>query len=205
MLPEWYKETQSYLNNEKKPSDIHTSTGTIKKCVPVFDSLTVGYIIRLPADLFIEQKDGLPYYSWPSFQIIDFHPISQAELHPEQNSFPYPKIINPWIFKTPKGYSTLFIPPIHHNNVINILPGLVDTDKYSLPVNFPFVLKDVNFTGLIPAGTPIAQAIPIKRDSFKIKEGSSDMAKNCVKERGIMRARFFDFYRNNYWFRKQYK
>ena len=43
---------------------------------------------------------------------------------------------------------------------------MVDTDKYPIPVHFPFLLKK-NFEGLIKQGTPIIQVIPFKRESWK--------------------------------------
>jgi hypothetical protein len=43
--------------------------------------------------------------------------------------------------------------------------GIMDSDSYSTSGNLPFFIKK-GFTGVIPAGTPIAQLIPIKRTSW---------------------------------------
>jgi hypothetical protein len=142
-------------------------------------------------------------YVTPEGTCISFHPIKQAPSHPYMNNHPYPKFINPWAIKTPKGYSSLFIPPVHGSNkYFQILEGIVDTDKYDNPVNFPFVLKDVNFEGLIPAGTPVAQIIPIKRSSWKIEFGDKKDIDNTY---ATLKSTFFDGYRKFFWSKKEYR
>jgi hypothetical protein len=204
LIPDWYKEIQSYIteNSVKKPDIDNATTATIKKCVPVFDAMTAGYLILLPADLYIHQQDGEPYYQWSSLNLVSFHVTSQAPNHPHRGGLNvYPKFMNYWGIKTPKGYSCLFTQPMHREAPFTILEGVVDTDSYYAPVNFPFVLKDKSFEGMIPAGTPIAQIIPFKREQYKMEFGIEDVA----KINNTMSTRFFDRYRNLYWQRKSYK
>jgi hypothetical protein len=111
MLPDWYKKTQSYINDKKVPSENQSTNATIKKCLPVFDAITAGYLILSPADIFVNQKEGSAWFQWVAFDLIEFHPIEQAPLHPAQNGQIYPKWVNPWSIKTPKGYSTMFTSP----------------------------------------------------------------------------------------------
>jgi len=206
MLPDWYKETQSYYGEQgKKPTGNGTTTATIKRCVPVFDALTAGYIITSFCDIYISQKDGAPWYEWPSFGPIEFHPVEQAVLHPKQNNFSFPKWINPWAISTPKGYSVLFTAPMHReNSIFTCMPGVVDTDNYTPPVNFPFTLNDTTFEGFIPAGTPLVQVIPFKRDSWKKQLGTQKDIEEQDKITKKLRTIFFDSYRNRYWDRKQF-
>jgi hypothetical protein len=42
----------------------------------------------------------------------------------------------------------------------------MDSDKYSTSGNIPFFIKE-DFVGVIPAGTPFAQIIPIKRATWR--------------------------------------
>ena len=90
-------------------------------------------------------------------------------------------------------------------SIFTILPGIVDTDQYTAPVNFPFVFNDPSFEGLIPKGTPIAQVIPIKRESWGIKIGNqkdyNEQRKNSIK----LQTKFFDRYKSMFWTRKEYK
>lgn len=211
IIPEWYKNTQSYLGNEKKPDGNANTTATIKKCIPVFDAITSGYIITTYADIFVSRKmveinsnevSMSPWYEWPSTESIQFHPIIQASLHPKNQNAPYPKFMNPWTIKTPKGYSCLFIPPMHRETPFNILPGVVDTDTYTFPVNFPFVLSNPDFEGLIPAGTPVVQVIPFKRNSWTSSFDINTMFNDVNLK---VRSHFFDKYKSFFWHRKNYK
>jgi len=205
LIPDWYRDTQSYMDNKKKPIGNGGTAITIKKCMPVFDAITAGYILLLPADIYVTQKDDAPYYEWANYNLIGFHPIEQAPRHPEKNGFPYPKFINQWGIKTPKGYSTLFVQPFHRESVFTILPGVVDTDTYTTQVHFPFTLNDPKFEGLIPAGTPIAQVIPFKRDAWKMKIGGEKEVKDFVLAETKINAKFFDRYKSMFWDKKEYK
>lgn len=205
-LPEWYKGMDSYMNKEKKPTGNGSTTGTIKRCIPVFDAITAGYIITLPADVFVSQRDGQPWYEWSNFDLINFHPVEQAPEHPHRNGLPaFPKWMNPWAIKTPKGYSVLFTQPMHRESSFKILDGIVDTDTYTAPVNFPFVLNDLKFEGLIPKDTPIAQIIPFKRDSWKMGIGNKKDFIKQDKISSLLKTKFFDSYKNQFWNKKEYR
>jgi hypothetical protein len=205
LVPDWYKNTESYVGNKKTTNGTGQTNGTIKKCIPVFDAITAGYIIESPADVFVSIKDGGQWFEWASFDLIGFHPIEQAPLHPIKNVFPYPKWSNPWSIRTPKGYSTLFVQPFHRESVFTTLPGVVDTDNYTPPVNFPFVINDPTFEGLIPKGTAIAQVIPFRRDSWNMSLGNINELQNMKKKRNLLHARFFDGYKSLFWQSKEYR
>lgn len=210
-IPEWYKTLESYVGGEKKPNGEGQTTGTVKRCMPVFDAISAGYLILLPADVYVSQRedekgDKRPYYEWSNHGLIQFHAVEQAPNHPNRNNHAvYPKFLNPWSIKTPKGYSTLFVQPFHRESVFTILPGIVDTDNYYSPVNFPFVLNDVTFEGMIPAGTPIAQAIPIKRDSWEMSFGTQEDLVEQGKINIKLRSKFFDSYKTLFRESKEYK
>jgi hypothetical protein len=204
-IPNWYKNLQSYTSGKKITDGNGGTTATVKKCIPVFDAITAGYIIFLPADIMVSLKEGHQYFEWANFGLISFHPIEQAAGHPAQKPYQYPKWNNPWSIKTSKGYSTLFVQPFHRESVFTILPGIVDTDIYTAPVNFPFVINDPEFEGLIPKGTPIAQVIPIKRDAWKMEFGGQE---ELIEQNNItikLQTKFFDRYKTMFWSRKEYK
>ena len=205
-IPDWYKNLESYMNGKKEPVGDGTQASTAKRCMPIFDAITGGYIIVSPADVHVSQKDGQPYFQWANYSLIQFHPKEQAPDHPGRKGvLAYPKWTNPWGIKTPKGYSSLFIQPTHREADFTILPGIVDTDTYTAPVNFPFVLNDPTFEGLIPAGTPIAQVIPIKRENWKMSIGSEAEYKEQALITNKLQTRFFDRYKSMFWTRKEYR
>lgn len=206
-IPEWYKETDSYIHKEKRPLDDGSVDATIKKCIPVFDAITSGYILKTHADIYVSKnQDGETRYQWSGFGLVQFHPFAQAPLHPTSNKMSmFPKWMNPWSIKTPKGYSCLFTEPMHRDLPFSVLPGIVDTDEYFSPVNIIFSIKDPNFEGLIPCGTPIVQVIPFKRDSWKMEYGTKKDFEEQLKTTQKLASRFFDKYKNMFWSRKEYR
>ena len=195
------------MGGEKKPTGDGATTGTIKRCMPVFDALISGYVLYTYTDVWVSQKDGQPWYEWPSFGPIQWHPVEQAPTHPNRNGHQatYPKWINPWSIQTPPGYSSLFVQPFHRESVFTILPGIVDTDQYNAAVNFPFVLNNVKYEGLIPAGTPMAQVIPFKRESWEMSLGTQEDLESQNKTTIRLRTRFFDSYKSQFRQPKEYK
>lgn len=222
-IPKWYKDMDSHLGGVKKPDGNGGTKATIKRCMPVFDAITAGYIITLPADVWVSIKvyepqdketgkpiENLPvkkqqYFEWANFSLVTFHPVEQAPEHPSRNEHPYPKWMNPWSVKTPKGYSSLFVQPMHREAPFTIFPGVVDTDEYFAPVNFPMVINDPDFEGLIPKGTPIAQVIPFKRESWELQLGGDKEIQENRRLMHKLESKFFDRYKSMFRATKEYK
>jgi len=205
LIPSWYKKTNSYINKVKEVIDPNGTTATIKKCIPVFDAMAAGYTLFTQTDIVVKQQEDGPYYFWPSGGGIEFHAVIQAPLHPMKNENPYPKIINPYGIKTPRSYSALFLPPLHNpNGIFTAMPGIVDTDKYSQAINFPFTLNDSNWEGTIPAGTPIVQVIPFKRESWVSKIGGKREINEHKEDVKLLNTKFFDKYKTLFWEKKVY-
>jgi len=212
IIPNWYKDLDSYIGGEKRPDGNAGTTATAKRCMPIFDAITGGYIISTHVDLWVSQRPDeneklQPYYEWANFGAISFHPKIQLPEHPNDtgHEFSYPKWNNTWAIQTPPGYSCLFISPLHRETPIIALPAIVDTDMYNAPVNFPFVLRDPKMDGLIPAGTPIMQVIPFKRDEFQMEIGDSEDFKKQMATTTKLRTLFFDSYKRQYRQPKEYR
>jgi hypothetical protein len=204
-IPDWYKEMLEYREGIKEAHNDGTSA-TIKKCMPVFDAMTAGYILYTQADVYVKQDGNFPYYSWSSEGAIQFHDAIQADKHPVATGNPFPKWISPYGIKTEPGYSCLFLPPMHNpNKWFTVLPGIVDTDSYTQIVHFPFTLNDPKFEGLIPAGTPMVQVIPFKRDSFELKLGGKKELEEMKLVQSKLVSKFFNRYKTMFWHRKEYK
>ena len=213
VVPDWYKKMDNYIGGNERMFVNGSPNATVKRCVPVADAMNAGYIIPTSQDVFVTEEtqlDGsvLPYFSWSlgvAAKALDFHPIEQAPLHPLANGNPFPKWINPWSIKTPPGFSVLFCQPMHRDNeIFTILPGIVDTDTYTNQVNFPFQLNDPSFRGLIPAGTPICQVIPFRRDSWQMEIGSAkDFAEDGVMSK--LRRVMFNSYKTQFWSKKDFR
>jgi hypothetical protein len=205
-VPDWYKNMKSYANGKKEVLQNAGQTQTIKKCMPVFDAITAGYIIPTYVDVYVRIEDNAPYFSWASYDAISFHPEEQFDKHPSKNGFAAPKWRNPWGIKLPKGYSALFVSPMHNpNGIFTVLEGVVDCDKYTAPVNFPFLMNDTKFEGLIPAGTPMVQVIPFKRENWQMNLGAEKEGKEMFDVTNRLSHKFFDRYKTMFRTIKEYK
>jgi len=204
-VPEWYKNTPEYISENGKKFLGDYNPHTIKKCIPVFDAMTSGYILYTQVEVQVIQEEGMPYYIWPSQSAISFHPIEQAPLHPLRDEGPYAKWNNPYTIVTPPGYSVLFTQPFHRDSVFTIFPGIVDTDTYNNAVSFPFILNNPKWEGIIPAGTPMAQVLPFKRDSWEHKIGSNKEIEEQNKVTNKLKTVFFNSYKRQFWFKKEYR
>jgi hypothetical protein len=207
VLPDWYKNQKPYFSDKPKEIINGDKTSTIKKCMPVFDALTSGYVIVTHEEISIEKTtDGLVVSQASNNFSFDFHHKRQlVNLPYASNGLGVPKFLNPWSIKTPKGYSCLFINPVHgSNSYFNIFEGIVDTDEYVNPVNFPFILKDSNFEGIIPAGTPLVQIIPFKRDEWQMQKGDQIDQQQVVKNLSKLKTVFYEGYKKFFWSSKSF-
>jgi hypothetical protein len=173
-LPKWFTEASPYFGDHEHPDDgkLHFRKGvanrTFKKCVPMLDSLSSGYIIPLWADVMIEQENGFPQIYWKTYNgIFDLHGPSSREIPaPAGYDQVVYKYVNCWIPQTPKGYSCLITSPFGYNDLaFKAVPAIVDTDKSTLELVFPMWVK-TGFEGIVEKGTPMVQIIPFKRDDW---------------------------------------
>jgi hypothetical protein len=208
-IPEWYKKSKSYTNTEnKKLLKIDgSSQSTVKKCMPVFDMMTAGYIMVTPYDIQVHMIDGEPYFQWGLNDAIAFQNMEQFQQHPYAKDINYAvRILIPWSIKTPKGWSIMVMQPQHHDlGPIECASGIVDTDNYSLPFNMFLKLRDPNFEGIIPAGTPFLQIIPFKREAWKSELGSEKQRIQYNSDFIKFKTIFFDRYKKFWWQKKEYK
>lgn len=166
-IPDWFKQLGGKLQDDTKDGPGGLQSSTIKRCPPFLDAMNLGWIIPLAGDVqFTTNEDASGVdYSWkfPS-TLIENHDSAQIKGHPGLPKPPM-KWINKWFVKVPPGYSVLFVPPLNRPNPhFECLSGFVDCDGYWEIVNFPFMFNTPNWEGVIEAGTPLVQVIPIKRD-----------------------------------------
>jgi len=210
-IPEWYKKIPAIHNDSvNKPSH-----STVKRCIPFLDSLTTGYIQELWCDIYfevIEDKSNGTFsiaYNWAE----SIKPISSRaedhkteELLPKSNEF-FPTEFQwetQWEPQLPSGYSALYVHPLNRYDLpFFTLSGIIDSDKYPISGPLPFFLKN-NFTGIIPAGTPMYQIIPIKRDMWQSSISEYNEKKN-KKISFNVKKHFYNGYKNNIWEKKEYK
>jgi hypothetical protein len=107
---------------------------------------------------------------------------------------------------TPKGYSTIFLnPPYTDSSPLTALQAIVDTDAFITDGHLSFWVKK-DFKGVIKKGTPLIQAIPIKRDSWQKEIASVEKSEAIfTKQRLSVRSVFTNGYKLFYRARKTFK
>jgi hypothetical protein len=223
-IPEWYKKLEHTL--EKK---------TIKGCMPFLDTLTSGYLLKMPQDFNIRhnvdsknEKGEMVKDSFQTFALhsqsqllhaksinlnssISVHSVNQVEGSPfiEKNkNLPFYKIINPWKIKTPKGYSCLFLPPLNNSDDrFSIIPGIVDTDTFPNEVNFPIIINGDKYPVL---ETTINKGTPYVQ-IIPFKRDSWKMITTSRKQKEVQNSMMFYelkliyLYKETYWNKKSWK
>ena len=150
---------------------------TVKQCPPFLEAMTCGYLIPLAGDItFTRESAGSLRFTAQGKIVETQHPL-QVRGSPMQGAL-IVKFMNPWVIKTPPGYSTLFLPPLNQFGLpFQVLSGLVETDTYYRPVHFPtlcLMRPGTSFT--IQRGTPIAQVVPIRREEWQSRAMPWDKA-----------------------------
>ena len=168
-IPDWFKRIPQYIPEKKDM--FNNPVMTAKKCMPLIDAMSYGYVIPLSGDTrIITNKDCsiISVTNPPEFKTVEFHTNDQigGKTAPGFPSNPI-KFLNPWVIKTAPGWSTLILPLTNDfESPFTCLSGLVDTDNYPKEINFPAIWNKGDFNDSLPAGTPLVVAIPIKRNAF---------------------------------------
>ena len=206
-LPDWYKEIPRYFGEE---SDGRDRVGTLKNCVPFFDSMTSGYSFLTPCDIEFYQEDGIPKVKVLDNRFKDFvgsrgpmSPFHNPSGYSDHHFHWYPG----WAIKLPDGYSALYITPLNRFELPFMLAsGIIDNDKMNLNGQMPFFLRE-GFSGIIKKGTPYVQIIPIKRESWasevKLFTFEEVIEQNKVGEKKYREPKV-NGYRDSEWERKSY-
>lgn len=168
-MPDWFRKIPTEIDKLRDP--FGAKAFTAKKCMPLVDAMSTGYIIPLFGDVNIRTNKDVSIIeasSGPYANVVEFHDKEQLG---GKTSPTYPgqaiKFINRWWIKTAPGYSTLFMPPLNHIEPrFTCLSGLVDTDKYPRPINFPAIWHSSNYDEIVTAGTPLVTCIPIRRSDI---------------------------------------
>jgi len=229
-IPQWWKDMPAYGGwggakpDEKSMSNDGDYNSTIKRCVPILDSMSLGYVLVTDQDIYVEinaikneanENTGTQFRTaWrPGIsggKQLEGHSFGQAKEHPiakkYQNRDVF-KYISPWHIVTPPGYSTLFIPPMNNpNGFFTALPGVVDTDTYTNVVNFPFVVEKEDWQGIIPAGTPVVQVFPFKRESWQLEtEATPEDLDKINHQQRVFSTYISSVYKRFFWQKKEFK
>ena len=187
--PDWYNKTTPW---EGQP---HNSLPTIKKCMPVYDTITSGYIIFNPVEQRIqtyqrdEEHEGFSRtypQGWQNQSPQEGHEHSQCPVAVNGTKKDYITFSVPWRIETPPGYSCIIQSPFYHfEERFKLYPAIIDTDTIDVPWNnWPGVAMQDDF--ILAPGEPLAQIIPFKRENWEMETE--------INEEGIKRDSALKFY-----------
>lgn len=163
-MPDWFKKIPP--TNDGR--DHFGGAGfTAKKCLPLIDAMTRGWIISLYSDVNV-RHDGKKFFEigpTPTGPVIDSHPVGQLGGASSPTGLaPALKFVNRWFMRTPPGWSTLFVSPLNNDEKrFRCLSAVVDTDVFPAAINFPAIWTGGEYDGVIKAGTPLVVALPFRR------------------------------------------
>lgn len=211
-LPSWYKDMEPYLRSPENPMGnkigvAHRVTNaSAKKCIPMLDAMTSGYMVTLWSDVMVKMVNGAPEISWRvQKDVFTLHGNSSERVTP-------PIGYSNWVFKylnwfkirTPKGYSVQVLPPANHHPLpLHAIPAVIDSDKSMMSNEMPMWLAE-GFEGVIEKGTPLAQIIPFKREDWKLDVTQMPYEKHIIEEDKGVYSTIKNNYRKNIWSRKSY-
>lgn len=160
---------------------------TLKQCPPFLDALSLGILVPLACDLTVAA--GRISWDWEP-PVLPDHLLTRAPVgvhlaeQARGSGFALTddyivKFTNFWTLEAPEGWSILFTHPFGYPELpFRTLTGLVDCDRFANGlVHFPALWTAPDFEGVLPAGTPVAQAIPIPRAAPALAVEAMDEAR----------------------------
>lgn len=181
----WFKGVKPVMEDGR--DEFGAKGMSAKRCMPLLDAMTAGWIIPLFGDVNIRTNEDISLLEASMNglgKIVEGHPVNQLG---GKASPTYPteaiKFINPWVIKTAAGVSSFFMPPVNHfDKRFTCFAGLVDTDNYPKQVNLPAVWHLGNFDDIVPAGTPLVTVIPVRRTDLEHDAKVRPMSKKEKQE-----------------------
>lgn len=205
-LPSWLRSMPGEAASETLGGE---PVRTLKHCPPLLDAMAAGLLMPLACDLTV--RGGEIAWDWDP-PVLPETLMSRAPvgLHvPEQAagaSFGDPdrfvvKFLSFWTLEAPEGWQILFTHPFNRPELPFLtLTGLVDADRFGAGfVHFPALWRDPGWEGVLPAGTPVAQAIPVPRGRTGLDcrrmtgteiAATAETQAALQSERGVYRKRF---------------
>jgi len=203
-IPKWVKDTPKWKDVNPNAEGIGK---TFKHCSSFLDPFIAGYVVTLPYDLVVEQTELGPYLKWPINE-----PLVKVREDKVNSSIPTPTGYSsthfvwefPVAIEVPKGYSLLLTHPLNqHQLPFLTLSGIVDGEFVLYAGgSIPFFVSS-SFEGVIPQGTPIAQIIPFKVESWSLKSTPGLLQRGDLFRKKSL-SKIQGWYKSNIWIKKHY-
>lgn len=234
-IPQWFldKDKHKIMDNGNYMVVFFQSEGkTIahrmpswKSCPALLDVFISGYYLFTPCDIVVKKHEHMCdfhgdvelEYDTDKWGANSVSP-SFIEFRGKESGLPTPAGYNPhtfawrpnWYCEVDPGYTTLVVHPINRNDLpFRTVSGFIDATNTltgSGQISF-YIEKD--WFGTIPAGTPYAQIIPIKNESWssEIIDHTEEELKNQIdiKNKEYMIGHGMTKYKEQDWLKKHYE
>lgn len=209
-IPDWYKKAESWAGEGRPAIRNLGSNASVKHCMPFLDAITSGYLLELHTDVQVTRvpDSSTPLMTWmiTPDPLVLRPPITGYTIpRPSGHDFDHWAWSGKFGIAVPAGYSVLVTHPFNRFDLpFTTMSGIMESDGHWAPGNIPFFLKE-GFEGIIPAGTPIAQLLPFKREDW-ISEVDESESSYRTMTRMMYRARSVvaGYYKKNVWKKKMY-
>jgi len=211
-IPDWWKAMTPYEKSSDNPEGNklivrnRMSNAGPKKCVPMLDALTSGYIIPLWSDVQVKNDGPNKHITWRVQEdVFQEHGMQAREVQtPIGFNEQVFKFMNKWKIITPKGYSCLITQPFGYRQTnVQAIPAIIDTDISSLEILIPVWFAN-DFEGILEKGTPMAQIIPFKRSDWKAEYTFLKDGQNKKIEDRNFNGTIINHYMKKVWQKKKY-
>lgn len=167
-LPDWYRQLNDF--NEVEDHEERDRVKTVRRCMPFFDAMSMGWIIPVPEDLRVRvDEDRNVWFGWESDDDLAglFHPNQIARALPTGDDEIVMNFTGSWVAIAPEGYSLLVTSPLNRfDSRFESFSGVIDIDQYYTPLGTICRWTGGEYEGTIEKGTPMVQVIPFKRDAM---------------------------------------
>ena len=232
-IPEWWNKMASYGGYNGSPEGeriISTDSGgdnaTIKRCIPVLDSMTMGYLIKTDSEIYIEPQKApaidfsdnsnpaAPNLIKATFPRergnITVHDYGQAYTHPvtQKAKQVLQKVFTPWHVMVPDGHSVIMLNQLNNPSPYwEAVSGVMDADAFYPRINMMVAMNDPEFKGIIPAGATLCQIIPFKREGWRavIIDNQREDVSGVNRLTHRLSSVFHAPYRKLFWSKKEFK
>ena len=178
VMPSWWKKMKIFQSIRGRRIQ------TIRACPAMHDWTKSGWYLLANRDMEIlcgserdftstkfatKDPSGKKYESptHPSDQFDNaFDYIEDGEFGQVKDAF---KMRNAWNIITPPGYSCFYLDPfLFQNNHFATWQGVIDTDDFNVNQDNSQIIfyPKVDYSFVIPEGTPLVQIIPFKREEW---------------------------------------
>lgn len=205
-IPDWYKDIKLSKDVRFGSGGAMFVDGMVKKCVPFLEGFSHGYIQETWTDIYVKKSEyGIEYIYSHEPTIMTVRDKKSINVSGAFYQIECAWQLQ-WYPKMPKGWSMIFTSPFNRLDLpFRSLTGVIDSDNFydSKQGNYPFFIEK-DFEGLIPAGTPMFQMIPIKRENWKSDTVKFDLESH-LKNTYKLTKYLTGGYKKLFWERKSFE